>query len=374
MTELSDPFGNLPNYLIFTRKDCSLKALRLINETRGRWYLNHYAYLTARDMDYSNLTLQDFLFWIGAGGAYELKMQEYGAANLSFPRTPFTEGFINWLVELDPQQPLQQCEGCILTRHMGRFILKSLHLKEHPDLADLIIFGITNTLYSTHWQEIWQKIHPDVPLPEKDKEWKKIKFLDKSIHGLAWKFSEGREEGWAEKVGKGWMKNRKMEAEDKESEYRLRLVRYLIPSELYKKPEKIIEAGMQDKLRVYLMEALKHDILDELRRDKKIIPISKLLSEKNVPPGKEEEFIDSLAIPVDSPEQEDATLESLGLKLDIPAPKELLVLRDILQGIKEGYSFDSKKDGSFKQRWGKNYEKNVKAWQRAKAKLRKQKG
>jgi hypothetical protein len=369
MIKLPDPFGNLLNYLIFTQKDCSLKALRLINETKGRWYLSRYAYLTARDMDYSNLTLEDFLFWIGAGGAYELKMHECGRENLSFPSMPLTEGFVDWLVELDPQQPLQQCEGCILTRHMSRFILKSFHLEKHPELAGLIEFAITNVPrdYSMHWQETWQKLCPNISLPEKDKEWKKIDFLEPSIRGLERKFSRRETQN-----GKEWIDRE--EAEDKGSEYRLHLVSYLIPSELYKRPEKIIEVGMQDKLRVYLMEALKHDMLDELRRDKKIIPISKLLSEKNVPPGKEEEFIDSLAIPVDSPDQEDATLESLGLKLDILAPTELLIVRDVLRGYEEGYSFDSKKDGSFKQRWGEDYEKNMKAWQRAKAKLRKQKG
>ena len=70
-------------------------------------------------------------------------------------------------------------------------------------------------------------------------------------------------------------------------------------------------------------------------------------------------------------EDEDTSLEELGLDLNKLTPRERWVIQDVYQGLAEGYDFDSKEHRSFSQRWGENYDKNIKAWNRAKNNLRK---
>lgn len=64
-------------------------------------------------------------------------------------------------------------------------------------------------------------------------------------------------------------------------------------------------------------------------------------------------------------------LKGLSLDLDKLTPKELWIVKDVLQGFDEGYDFSSKLGRSFRERWDKDYEKNIKSWNRVKTKLKK---
>ena len=63
---------------------------------------------------------------------------------------------------------------------------------------------------------------------------------------------------------------------------------------------------------------------------------------------------------------------ALGLDLDALTPGERRVVEDVLDGFRDGFEFDSKLGRSFHQRWGPDYDKNIKAWSRGKAKLKSQ--
>jgi len=92
--KLKAPFGSFPVFLSFMRnKDYRLTALNTINETKGRWYLNSYAYQMAKNADYSMLDSQSLTFWVGLGGAYEQEMEKCGKENLQFPKVGFNQKF-----------------------------------------------------------------------------------------------------------------------------------------------------------------------------------------------------------------------------------------------------------------------------------------
>jgi hypothetical protein len=63
--------------------------------------------------------------------------------------------------------------------------------------------------------------------------------------------------------------------------------------------------------------------------------------------------------------------KDLSLDLDELTPKELWIVKDVFQGFSEGYEFSDKLGWSFRERWGKDYEKNIKAWNRVITKLKK---
>ena len=73
---------------------------------------------------------------------------------------------------------------------------------------------------------------------------------------------------------------------------------------------------------------------------------------------------------VETIDDEEIDLKSLGLDLDKLTPRERWVMQDVYQGLQEGCDFDSKLGGSFKERWGKDYDRNIKAYNRAKKKLK----
>lgn len=62
-------------------------------------------------------------------------------------------------------------------------------------------------------------------------------------------------------------------------------------------------------------------------------------------------------------------LDNLRLPLDRLTPTEQRIFNEVRTALSNGYEFDSKTGLSFRSLWGKDYSKNIKAWQRVKAKL-----
>ncbi len=134
--------------------------------------------------------------------------------------------------------------------------------------------------------------------------------------------------------------------------------------------EKDILAAINGELGYVLKSAIKHDIIDETR--------------KNEPPAKKlarllamdkQNALEYLACEIDmqagnrSMAIMDNSLEDLNLNLSELTPTELMVFNEVYTAIEQGFEFDSKKGESFRQYWGNDYEKKMRAWRRAKDKL-----
>lgn len=162
--------------------------------------------------------------------------------------------------------------------------------------------------------------------------------------------------------------------------------------------DKISAAAFEGKLGSYLAKLVNRDVTDEVRKEKllgsRVITESRIDSERqrtrsqqpwhnewddheSIPEtdqkpfsGTEEESFLDTRRSQDDVTQEHVDLSSPRLDFDRLTPREREVVEDVKQALAEGYSFDSKTGGSFRQKWGKDYAKKIKAWNRAKAKLR----
>ncbi len=139
--------------------------------------------------------------------------------------------------------------------------------------------------------------------------------------------------------------------------------------------------AIEGKLERIRRKIIKNNFIDELRREKRIsekeITVSQIDARRKAQ-GKEVDtpFFDTIPSPEQTPEElmlskEPIDLKSLGLNTDELAPKELSIIEDVLQGLAEGYSFSAKQGNSFRAWWGKDYERNIKAFNRARVKLTK---
>ena len=133
-----------------------------------------------------------------------------------------------------------------------------------------------------------------------------------------------------------------------------------------------ILAGFKGQLGNSLLTIVRHDFSDAAKKAYRKHNVtesqkdaSRVADEENATP-----FLDTIPSPESMPE-EPIDLKSLGLNVDELSPTELRVVKDVIQGLNEGYSFDSKQGSSFRVRWGKDYGKNIRAFSRAKKKLKK---
>ncbi|MGA2158494.1 MAG: hypothetical protein ABSG90_04675 [Dehalococcoidia bacterium] len=144
-------------------------------------------------------------------------------------------------------------------------------------------------------------------------------------------------------------------------------------------PADAILKGMQGYFSYSLLNMTKHDLIDETIKTKK--HRKRDVTESQIEEQLIQKAVENYTPSLDPLEGKDLNEGQSGLggttdfkSLDLDTgkltPTELRVLSDVLQGFKDGYEFDSKRGLSFRQRWGKDYDKNIKAYNRAKTKLR----
>jgi len=129
--------------------------------------------------------------------------------------------------------------------------------------------------------------------------------------------------------------------------------------------------ALEGKLEPIRLTVINRNKIDAYRHENKPKEISESQIDAHRQRDEEEytPFLDTLPSPEIEPE-EPIDLKNLCLNFDKLAPRELSIVEDVLRGYDEGYDFASKQGLSFKQRWGKDYERNIKAFKRAKDKLK----
>jgi len=136
--------------------------------------------------------------------------------------------------------------------------------------------------------------------------------------------------------------------------------------------DKIMASALDGKLGGYLNQVTIHDVKDVVRRIREGKKREITETDKDAEleaSGKETTvpFLDTLRAPESG---EALDLEDLALPMDKLKPSEHALFENTMQGFDAGYEFHSKKGMDFKKYWGKDYEKNIKAWNRLKLKLK----
>jgi hypothetical protein len=135
--------------------------------------------------------------------------------------------------------------------------------------------------------------------------------------------------------------------------------------------DKIMASALDGKLGGYLNQVTINDVKDIVRRMRRGEERETLEVVRDAElEARGKKFAGGFLATFPAPEpQETLNLESLELNLDALTNRELYLLQDVFRGFKEGYDFFSKRGLSFRKYWGKDYERNIKAWERLRAKL-----
>ena len=416
LKQLKDPFGSQSALLDYiTNSNLDLQALYLINETKGRFYLNSLMYNQAKSIPYNTFDLEKLEWCIGIGSLIKKKMGECGKQNLQFPTEKLNQSFIDWLNQSDPLRPTFWYVTTILFVYEARFALESMNIPQHPDLDVFLLAISANTEDAKRWRALWQQLYPNVPIPSTDQAWLGVNDkIEKLLKGLGWKF-----------------RNTLGTREEATQEANIKFLD-IVNKETAKNFELLLDAGLADKLEGYFGVGVRNDLIEvartenpqfaklwqkakEVYKPKTKEERLKLLNrvknlrgkiqwEEPLDPSEEELFnsvrekLISAIAPLSLDKEienndgdsycledmiadikvqrlvetidEGIDLKNLGLDLDKLSPKERWVMQDVYQALQEGYDFSSKQDRSFMERWGEDYDKNIKAYNRGKKRLK----
>ena len=142
-----------------------------------------------------------------------------------------------------------------------------------------------------------------------------------------------------------------------------------------RKPIDVFIDRFEGKLESTWKKTIKRDVIDESRKEKhtaeKEITESQLDAQRKAQ-GKETDIPFLETIPSPEPvDKEPIDLKSLVLNIDELTPTELQAVERVFQALGQGCSLDSKTGNSLSQYLGDDYQKTMRAFSRAKAKLKK---
>lgn len=277
-------------------------------------------------------------------------IKQSGGEPFDFPNRGLAQGFVDLLISSENEHPFQQYKMVLRQIFDGKLALKSLELHSHPELEGLIDHGITNTPQSQEYQALWQDLYPDVSLPSKD-GWDRLG-LENPLAGLA----SRKQEGFISDFGS--------EEDVKQQAHTEALD--LVARGMFEQPEKLLAIGLKDELIPYLAKATKNKLITRQRAVRK----SRKLEDTESDLSLSLEELAGRYLPQYEEEGGPVELEALGLDLASLSAGELGVIQDVVRGFAEGYTFDSKEGASFVQRWGPDYSRKSKMWERAKSKLK----
>jgi len=334
-----------------------------------------------------------------------------------YPNEPLDAGFINYkIIRVHPELPLNGYTWTVSSPYLYYFTQQELarRLKDHPEAEALLAYASAT---DTDPRSLEFKRALAAPkgycAPEKNESWLKFEEIMRGrLKPLAWKYrgasplisetSDGNilyesyvsaQEGLMK--GADYWKDRDSilaAIEDEQDPMK--------GADYWKKwgERDFIIAALEDRLFPSLLKIVKNDLIDATRKSK---PLSKkiadnyqekleneradkgILKQEGEVYVSEQEALKHLYHQPDvgyadkttliEEDEEIPSLDSLNLDFESLSPREQWVVKDVYQGLQEGYSFNSKQERSFIQRWGKDYTRNIKTFNRAKPKLKRPK-
>lgn len=414
-----DPWGNNDRFIdwLSSCRDNERAVWAINNTVAGRVYLKTNLLYTGSQCDYLKMPPDQIMSLIGNGAGAFLCLKAFsGWEYLKYPYVPLPANFVNdQILTVYWERPLFGYISFLSSIYLWDFALKELtrRLTEAPQdvaycihgLLGLAINDIPNVL-----KYIKALQGEDYVPPDKDESWEKI---------------EGALRRWL--VGKTipyWKPIRalfplvsplEVKGEDGYYENHTLYESYvegeeaLLKATDYWKKKDFVSAGLEGKLVPSIKLIVKNQLIDSMRAVSKPkeapesvfdLPLNKLKTPGNKDPNDEDSKnfdrpLDFLAfqmarkkgdtkdssvekavlgdIAIDDQGMEATAvklLESLKIGIDKLTPRERFVFEDVVQALKEGYYPGSKKGHSLEQRWGKDYERNMKAFNRGKRKFR----
>jgi len=345
------------------------ETVRILNDIPAyRFYLTTGVKLQLEQVNYSKLSAEALYYYIGIGAQNFRILKRYcDWEDIKYPQEPLPARFID-------EQIIKLCSPIPLTGYF--FVIFSIYLwwyyalleiieraKDHPELAGFLSY---HTATDEEIKDLSQELAPKgYQFPNQNEAWIK---LEQSM--------KKRLEAKARKYGDVYPLESVQD--DVLTESYVTAQGSLLGGVNYwkSKAHEAVVAGLRGQLGNSLLSVVEHDFVDAAGKAyrKHEVTESKIEATRVRDEGDNTPFLDTIPSLGSEAltEEKHVTLESLGLDIDKLTPTELLVVKDVLQGFKEGYEFDSKWGKSFKERWGnKDYQKNIKTWNRAKTKLTK---
>ncbi|MFC1972375.1 hypothetical protein ACFLVE_03110 [Chloroflexota bacterium] len=429
-----DPWGGFEKFSEWLKNlSDDERAVWAINDTfGGRVYFTLWTIKRLRQVDFSKIGEKDFLSWIGVGAENFLRAKSYtgwDSFQNHYPDEPLPARFVNeQIIKVHLTCPFSTFRWFINSIYLWYFALKEYdeRAKGHPELEAFLNY---HTATDTQIAELCRKLAPKgYQIPDKEQAWQKVEqSLEKRLKAMSARYDdvypdrsvlkddemgdnvlqesymaaqEGLFEGvnyWKAKAAqatiaglKGQLgnslfkviKNNLIDAvrqKDPHLENLLRKARDIVKPETPTERKKLRERvkNLRDRVKYKepidpedkeLFTLLKDELVNYSKTSMK--PVS--LDPRYIVYDSDDESI-SLSDTIeaqDSVDEEEIDLETLGLDLDKLTPKERWVMKDVLEGFREGYNFDSKLGTSFAQRWGEDYDKNIKAYNRARKNLK----
>jgi len=210
---------------------------------------------------------------VGRNGIIRLDIKQLTGKHISFPQEELPQQYIDHLVDIDAKHPFQMYVNTLTLYFDGLFALNPLDADNHPQLQALPNHTILNSRESQDKQELWHELYPDVPIPspgywegqELDLEVEEMR-SEKALDSMANKYREffgtrtdAKSLAYAEALD-------------------------LIATEMYKKPEKLIEIGINSYLIRYLATGVNRDLIRPNKSD------ARVATEENYRSGLEPNF------------------------------------------------------------------------------------
>lgn len=366
-----------------------------INETfEGRFYLAHWILKHLSQFDYSKITEEDLLQWIGVGAENFLLVKTYTGWDdfgYHYPLEPLPAALVNKeIIKVFLTCPFRGFRWFMNSIYLWHFALNEARkrVNRHQSLQGLLDLSAATDIQIA---ELCRKLAPKgYQLPDVNEAWQRLEeSVRKEMEGIVKKYEDVYPlrskhhdtliESYVEAQGKLYdvvIDMKTMPPIDFSklffplSEEELKKIGGR-SERRYKLYDAVIK-GFRGQLPNSLLSAIRNNFIDDTRKAyrKHEVTESQIDSSGVTNEGDATPFLDTIPgreLAVEEP----IDLRELNLPIDKLTPRELWVLKDVYQGLNDGYSFASKQGSSFRDRWGKDYDKNIKAFNRMKVKLKK---
>lgn len=370
---VDDPWGNSANFndWVNDTKDNAL-AVWAVNETPGgRFYLAYNNLWGLAQLDYSQMSPEELVDYIGVGAENFLWVKAYtGWEGFQYPKEPLPLGFVNRkILKVSPEYPFQTYRFNIFTIYLRDVAEREMtnRIAEYPEVKGLLAYAIaTNPDIRKATLALTPHYHPD-----KNKGWEQFEdAMRKPLKAVTWKYKD--------------IFTLRSEVDEEnvlEESYVVGQEGLLEAADCWIKKNFIV-AGINGTLLPSLLRIVKNDLIDATRKINSKQGRDDTESQMDARREAQEQdvdtpFLDTIASPNVTPEkaleeaEETIDLKKLGFNRDELTPRELLLLDELSDATRKGHTKDSKEGLSLRQYWGEDYDRKMKMLKRLEAKLKK---
>jgi len=362
-----DPWQSFPRFCEWIHNiSDNEQAVWAVNDTfGGRVYLTYGILEGLNQLDYSQMTEEDLLTYIGVGAENFLWVKSYtnwDDFDSYYPKEPLPTRLVNeQVIKGYLPYPLGGYRYFVSSIYLWHFALKATveRAKDHPELEAFLSY---HTATDARMSGLCRELAPKgYQFPNQNEAWIKLEqSMKKRLEAIARKYDDV---------------------------YPLKSVQHDVLSESYvtaqesllqgvnyykSKAHAAVVAGLEGQLGNRLVSVVEHDFADAAGKAhrKHEVTESQIEATRVRDEGDNTPFLDTIPSQEPMPE-EPIDLKSLGFDIDKLTLKEVSLLHELQDLVDKGYERHSKQGLSPRQYWGKDYERKMKMWKRLEAKRKK---